>query len=936
MMSRLLPVLRPIAVRFFQSVVTLWLITVLFFVVTEMAPDFAVSNAAMGATPGMIEGVRFELGLNASAPERYLTWLFGLLQGELGVSWWANQPIDALIADRLWHSAWLFGWSVAATVPISLLLAAVAVARQGQWFDRMSSMITLGTMSLPDFVIAYTVLISMSLHFDLFPSFTLFALEMSLVDRLYGSALPIFSLMVITITPMFRLTRAALINVLGNEYIQMAELKGIGTRKILIRHAFPNAFGPIATAIALSLTNLFFGLVIIEVIYSYPGLGSLLYTAASLRDMPLIQACGLISAIVVISFNLLADTIGIVSNPRIRLPSNPRRHRKPGVPFRYRITAFRRSPDAMAATVCLFVVFGSAAAWYATMEEEDIFIHAPAPVADVRDRLSANALHGNNPDLSRPAHFDYFMPLGASEVAKHMVQGTLQIPKFEIQLRRARQPVSTIRRIIPAFNARFITHGDILLPVDGDRVLVLDDKDWSIILSPGRIWHEPDDGDWSRASFPFTLLGSGPHYGVATFLFNDTTMSQIRFQTAQETANWAQYDIWGQAAASYVPGSFTGTDHVRSNYDRMIAARLDIRPWSELADQHWRSLESFDGEGNRHNIAASGLMIDDVFYLRPCRTRAGPHPYCREMRYGVFSISKTLGAGITMLWLAQKYGHQVFDEKLTDYITIPAEHNGWDNVTFGDTLNMVTGIGNVIPERVDEYVEADSTSTSSMVWRARSIQEKLDAMGYFKNYPWGPGDVFRYRTSDTTALSAAMESYLRSREGPDVDLWDTVTAEVLSPLGINRIAVRRTLEPDGKRGTPLFGAGLYMTIEEALKIARLYQDHGSAHGRQLLHRELTARAVSNGMDRGYPNGWRAVDSDTEGHYELSFWLTPHENWSDCNLRIPVMAGFGGNYVIIMPNRTIGLRLADGHDEDPHTWDSAGIRNISDRIRSFCP
>ena len=105
-------------------------------------------------------------------------------------------------------------------------------------------------------------------------------------------------------------------------------------------------------------------------------------------------------------------------------------------------------------------------------------------------------------------------------------------------------------------------------------------------------------------------------------------------------------------------------------------------------------------------------------------------------------------------------------------------------------------------------------------------------------------------------------------------------------------------------------------------------------GKQLLHRDLTARAVSNGMERGYPNGWRTKEGG-EGHYEMSFWLTPQEIWPNCSLRIPVMAGFGGNYVIIMPNRTIGLRFADGNDNDPSTWDSYGIRNISDRIRSFC-
>ena len=114
----------------------------------------------------------------------------------------------------------------------------------------------------------------------------------------------------------------------------------------------------------------------------------------------------------------------------------------------------------------------------------------------------------------------------------------------------------------------------------------------------------------------------------------------------------------------------------------------------------------------------------------------------------------------------------------------------------------------------------------------------------------------------------------------------------------------------------------------------LLQDHGAYKGRQLLHPELTKRAVSNAMDRGYINGWRTAEGGV-GRYEMSFWLHPHIRWFSCDVRIPTMSGFGGNYVSIMPNRTIGVRFADGHDDDPHTWNSYGIRNISDRVRPFC-
>ena len=926
-----------LAGRFFQSIVTLWLVTVLFFLITELAPgDYAIASATQGTSIEEIQSTRFRLGLYASAPERYLRWINGLMHGDLGTSWWADLPVAPLIGERLWHTVWLFSLAAAITVPISLGLALAAVTRRGGLFDRGSSLAAIALISIPDFVIAYGLIIVLALKFDVFPTYTLFALNMSLGERLYASALPIMSLAAVTITPMFRLARAALINVYSTEYMQMAEIKGLDGWRIMYRHALPNAVGPIANAIALALGNLFFGLVIVEVIFSYPGLGSLLITAASHRDVPLVLACALISAVVFISFNFLADTIGMLANPRVRYPSSPETGYLAVAGWQVKQIIGAPRFAVLAAAVSLVLIAGAAVFWNGSGKYEVNIIAVPAPPGNVRDKLSIAELNGEGGNFAKFIHNSYFMPIGASEPAQHELHGKLRVPRFKVLRRKAGQTGAAIDAFFPSFETRLITRGDVLLPIERDRLLKSGSSAWRIILSPGNVWHEPADGDWSRGSLPFTLVsltGLGPHYGVATFAFNNKSTTQLRIQIAQETANWAQFDLWGQTPVTFTPGQFIGAQAARDAYARVLETRLDVRSWSELAAKHWRSLESFDGEGNRHNITVSGMMIDDVFYLRPCRTRAGPHPYCRQMRHGVYSITKTLGATVSMLWLAQKYGPQVFEEKVTDYVSIPASHDGWKFVTFAHALNMVTGIGNVVSERVDYYVEADSTSTGNRVWRAAGIRGKLDAMATFKKYRWGPGEVFRYRTTDTTALSAAMQAYLKRKMGPQADLWDSVTRQVLLPLGIDRLPVRRTTEPDGSRGTPLFGAGMYATLEDTLKLARLFQNHGRHRDKQLLHRELTARAVSNGLSRGYPNGWRTGSG--EGHYEMGFWLTPHKRLFRCGLRIPVMAGFGGNYVIVMPNRTIGLRFADGHDDDRYTWDSIGIRNISDQVRSFC-
>lgn len=938
MVVNLSAVARPLTGRFFHSVLTLWLVTVLFFLVIEVMPyDFATASATQ-STVTSIQEARYKLGLHLSAPERYIQWLGNLMRGDLGTSWWADRPIKPLIAERLWHSAWLFGWATAITVPFSLALAFMATVWRRGFFDRASSMATLTAMSLPDFVVAYGLMFLLAVHFDVFPAHTIYALDMSLTDRLHASALPILSLAAVTITPMFRLSRAALDNILSHEYIEMAELKGLRRWRIIYRHALPNAVGPIANAVALALANLFFGLVIIEVIYSYPGLGSLLVIAAKLQDIPLAQACGLISAVIYIGFNFIADSISLLANPRLRYPTTPLVARAFKIPWFSKAIFNTPRSLAHAALLIVTVVAGATVAWRLLIDDEVIIATTPAPSSDMRDFITVAALQSDRPDLTDTRHYDYFKPMGGAQAAKHQLQGILSVPRFKAHWRQAGQNVSSGKISFPGFETQLISHGNVLLPVERDRLLKLDNGNWYIILSPGRVWHEPTDGDFSRGSFPFTLTnpsGFGQHYGVATFVFNDHAMSQLRVQVAQETANWAQYDIWGQTEVTYLPGPVNGAQHEREAYTRKLATQLTVRPWSELQAKHWRSLEIFDGEGNRENISVSGLMIDDVFYLRPCRTRAGPHPYCREMRYDIFSISKSMGAAVSMLWLAHKYGPDVFDEKITDYVSIPADHDGWDDVTFGNTLDMTTGIGNVRPTRVNFYVEADSSGIGGRVWRAPSIRGKLDAMAEFKNYPWGPGEVTRYRSSDTTALAAAMEAYLRKRQGSQADLWQAVSKDVFAPLGIDRLPVKRTSEPDGRPGTPMLAAGMYVTFEEALKIARLFQDHGQYQGKQLLHRELTQRAVSTELQRGFPTGWRPKEGG-EGNYEMSFWLTHHKTgWFGCTLRIPTMAGYGGNYVNIMPNRTIGLRFADGHDADPATWDSYGIRSISDRIRSFC-
>jgi hypothetical protein len=221
---------------------------------------------------------------------------------------------------------------------------------------------------------------------------------------------------------------------------------------------------------------------------------------------------------------------------------------------------------------------------------------------------------------------------------------------------------------------------------------------WDVIVQPGRVWSESGDGNWSRASFPFALvhlIDGETHIGLATFLYNGTEVSNVRFQIVQQTAPSLVVDYfkaWGQVSALR-----TG-QHCNSMCWRAYAAeRANLHPiksWDELAAEVGADkLVNFESFMDQDEVLVSGLVFKGTLYLKPCKSAAGPMPYCDRMRFGVWSVTKSAASAVALLRLAQKYGPEVFDAKIKDYVTITASHQGWDEVTFGDALDMATGVG---------------------------------------------------------------------------------------------------------------------------------------------------------------------------------------------------------------------------------------------------
>jgi len=205
-------------------------------------------------------------------------------------------------------------------VPLALFLGVTAALYRNSVYDRVVNAVTLTTIATPEFFVAYILMLFLSSLYNIFPSLSGITPDMSLWDKIYVAALPALTLTLVIVAHMMRMTRAAIINLLASPYIEMARLKGISASRVIVSHALPNAWAPIATVIAFNLAYLVVGVVVVEVVFTYPGIGQTMVDAVRTRDIPVVQACTVIFAGTYILLNLIADIIGIVTNPRLLHP----------------------------------------------------------------------------------------------------------------------------------------------------------------------------------------------------------------------------------------------------------------------------------------------------------------------------------------------------------------------------------------------------------------------------------------------------------------------------------------------------------------------------------------------------------------------------------------------------------------------------------------
>ncbi len=295
--------------------------SVLIFAGTQILPgDVAQSILGQSATPEALANLRAELGLNDPPVTRYFAWLGGVLQGDLGTALTNGQDIATSLGRRLGNTVFLAFWAALISVPLAIFLGLIAVLYRDRWPDKLISAVTLTSVSIPEFLIGYVLMFFIGVQLGWFPSVATVHDGMSLGAKLQAIALPVAVLTLVVLAHMMRMTRAAILNVMQSAYIETAELKGLSKFDVIWKHAFPNAIAPIVNVVMINLAYLVVGVVVVEVVFVYPGMGQYLVDHVSKRDVPVVQACGLVFAAVYIGLNMVADIVSIIANPRLRHP----------------------------------------------------------------------------------------------------------------------------------------------------------------------------------------------------------------------------------------------------------------------------------------------------------------------------------------------------------------------------------------------------------------------------------------------------------------------------------------------------------------------------------------------------------------------------------------------------------------------------------------
>lgn len=305
--------------RLIAGLLMLLAVSLLIFAGLNLLPgDTATAILGQSATPAAIQALKLQLGLDQPAGWRYLQWLGGVLHGDFGISLTSREDISGALWERLKNTLFLASSTALVAVPLALTIGFVSVRFHGGWIDTLLNLLTRAAVALPEFFSGYVLIFIFSMTLAWLPSNSSVQTDMTLAGRLLAILLPAGTLVLAVLGHMSNMTRAALLSAQGSSYVDTAILKGLSPMRVLFRHVLPNAWGPIINVIVLNMAYLMVGVVIVENVFVYPGLGQYMVDSISKRDVPVVQSCALVLAAIYILLNLLADVVALLTNPRIR------------------------------------------------------------------------------------------------------------------------------------------------------------------------------------------------------------------------------------------------------------------------------------------------------------------------------------------------------------------------------------------------------------------------------------------------------------------------------------------------------------------------------------------------------------------------------------------------------------------------------------------
>jgi peptide/nickel transport system permease protein len=296
--------------RLAAGIVLLLVISLLIFIGCAMLPgDVAQIMLGQSASPENVAALRIELGLNQPAPERYLNWLWGIVQGDWGTSMTSRLPVSVMLSERVSNTLMLAGLTTLISVPLALLIGMVLAVFKGSGLDRVATIVIVGLCATPEFLVATLGVFLFSIKLQWLPAISYISSGADFMTLFKSLVLPLATMTIIVTAQLARMTRAVVGNVLTQPYVETARLKGARSARLIWVHALRNAIGPLINIIAMNVAYLISGVVIVETIFAFPGLARLMADSVQARDLQVVQACAMIFSAAYIGLIMVADIV---------------------------------------------------------------------------------------------------------------------------------------------------------------------------------------------------------------------------------------------------------------------------------------------------------------------------------------------------------------------------------------------------------------------------------------------------------------------------------------------------------------------------------------------------------------------------------------------------------------------------------------------------